>query len=276
MADDVLELADKLWRGDIDIVEIHPVGGYMGGVAEVADGVSFVPSFANVSAIATGDGLVLVDTGSSFVAEAVHEALRGWSGLRLNTAIYSHGHIDHVFGVGVWEEESSAQGLAGSGGRGPRRRAGALRPLHRDRRLQRDHQPTAVRRARVPVAHRVPLPRPHLRRSTSRWRWAASTSSCTMPGARPTTTPGHGSPRPRVLCCGDLFIWASPNAGNPQKVQRYPREWAVAPARDGRASSPRSCSRGTASPSWGRRASARRSPTPPISSTPSSTRPSSS
>ena len=32
----------------------------------------------------------------------------------------------------------------------------------------------------------------------------------------------------RVLCCGDLFIWASPNAGNPQKVQRYPREWATA------------------------------------------------
>jgi hypothetical protein len=31
-----------------------------------------------------------------------------------------------------------------------------------------------------------------------------------------------------VLCCGDLFIWASPNAGNPQKVQRYPREWAGA------------------------------------------------
>jgi len=25
-----------------------------------------------------------------------------------------------------------------------------------------------------------------------------------------------------------LFIWASPNAGNPQKVQRYPREWADA------------------------------------------------
>jgi alkyl sulfatase BDS1-like metallo-beta-lactamase superfamily hydrolase len=35
-------------------------------------------------------------------------------------------------------------------------------------------------------------------------------------------------PDTRVLCCGDLFIWASPNAGNPQKVQRYPREWADA------------------------------------------------
>jgi alkyl sulfatase BDS1-like metallo-beta-lactamase superfamily hydrolase len=35
-------------------------------------------------------------------------------------------------------------------------------------------------------------------------------------------------PGRRVLCTGDFFIWASPNAGNPQKVQRYPNEWAVA------------------------------------------------
>src|SRR5206468_4380448 len=35
-------------------------------------------------------------------------------------------------------------------------------------------------------------------------------------------------PERRVLCTGDLFIWATPNCGNPQKVQRYPREWARA------------------------------------------------
>lgn len=35
-------------------------------------------------------------------------------------------------------------------------------------------------------------------------------------------------PRRRILCSGDLFVWCSPNAGNPQKVQRYPLEWANA------------------------------------------------
>ena len=59
MGDDVLELADKLWRGEIDIVDIHPVGGYIGGLAEIGPGVAFVPSFANVSAFSTDDGLVL-------------------------------------------------------------------------------------------------------------------------------------------------------------------------------------------------------------------------
>jgi alkyl sulfatase BDS1-like metallo-beta-lactamase superfamily hydrolase len=30
------------------------------------------------------------------------------------------------------------------------------------------------------------------------------------------------------LFAGDMFIWASPNCGNPQKVQRYARDWAAA------------------------------------------------
>ena len=32
----------------------------------------------------------------------------------------------------------------------------------------------------------------------------------------------------RVLCTGDTFVWCSPNAGNPYKVQRYARDWADA------------------------------------------------
>jgi glyoxylase-like metal-dependent hydrolase (beta-lactamase superfamily II) len=35
-------------------------------------------------------------------------------------------------------------------------------------------------------------------------------------------------PDRRILHAGDLFIWAVPNAGNPQKVQRYAGEWAAA------------------------------------------------
>jgi len=35
-------------------------------------------------------------------------------------------------------------------------------------------------------------------------------------------------PGTKTLCTGDLFIWAAPNAGNPQKVQRYAVEWAAA------------------------------------------------
>ncbi|MEM9622115.1 MAG: alkyl sulfatase dimerization domain-containing protein, partial [Pseudomonadota bacterium] len=35
-------------------------------------------------------------------------------------------------------------------------------------------------------------------------------------------------PAHKAICAGDFLIWAFPNAGNPQKVQRYPAEWAAA------------------------------------------------
>ena len=64
MPDDILTLADKLWKGETDLEGHHPVSGQnLGDIAEVMDGVAFLPSFANVSAFTTGDGLVLVDTG---------------------------------------------------------------------------------------------------------------------------------------------------------------------------------------------------------------------
>src|SRR2546423_97865 len=115
---DVIELSDRLWRGEATVEEHHPFAP-RGELTEVADGCGFVPSFANVSAFATDDGLVLVDVG----------------GMRFE--------------------------------------------LHHARGETDDHT----------------------------WTWVPAT---------------------KVLCCGDFFIWASPNAGNPQKVQRYPREWAVA------------------------------------------------
>jgi glyoxylase-like metal-dependent hydrolase (beta-lactamase superfamily II) len=34
-------------------------------------------------------------------------------------------------------------------------------------------------------------------------------------------------PASKVLFTGDFWIWAMPNAGNPQKVQRFPREWSA-------------------------------------------------
>ncbi len=36
------------------------------------------------------------------------------------------------------------------------------------------------------------------------------------------------APERKVVFAGDLFIWASPNCGNPQKVQRYARDWIAA------------------------------------------------
>jgi hypothetical protein len=73
----------------------------------------------------------------------------------------------------------------------------------------------------------------------------ASSSSCSTTAARPTTLTWGGSPRVASCSPGDMFIWASPNCGHPQKVQRYARDWARRSAR-WTLSLPSFCSRATA------------------------------
>jgi alkyl sulfatase BDS1-like metallo-beta-lactamase superfamily hydrolase len=73
---------------------------------------------------------------------------------------------------------------------------------------------------------------------------------------RPGETDDHTwvwVPDDGVVCTGDLFIWASPNCGNPQKVQRYPREWAAA-AREMAAKDAEVLCPGHGPPIWGRAA----------------------
>ena len=226
MGESVLDLSDRLWDGDADTATHHPLFS-TGALEEVAAGVAFVPSFANVSAFRTDDGLVLVDTGSLPFARLVHQSVRSWDHTPLHTAVYSHGHIDHVFGVPVFEEEAAANGWAA-----PRVIAHEALPHRFDRYVLTagyneviNQRQFALPDLRWPLDYRYPdhtyrdrhdldvggvrFELHHARGETDdhTWTWA---------------------PELKVLCCGDLFIWASPNAGNPQKVQRYPREWAVA------------------------------------------------
>ena len=222
----VLDLVDRLWRGEMSIADHHPFA-QTGGLEELSDGIAFVPSFANVSAFRTSEGLVLVDTGSKMFARSVHAELRRWRDDRLHTAIYSHGHIDHVFGVPVFEEEASSRGWPM-----PRVVAHEALPLRFDRYVltagynsiinQRQFQAPGLR---WPTDYRYPdetyrssltleiggevFELHHARGETDDHTW--------------TWVPAH-----KVLACGDFFIWAAPNAGNPQKVQRYPKDWAVA------------------------------------------------
>jgi alkyl sulfatase BDS1-like metallo-beta-lactamase superfamily hydrolase len=227
---DILELADRLWRGEADITDHHPLGSE-GGLTEVADGVAYVASFARVSAFTTGDGLVLVDTGHALAADRIHAEIRRWAPKgaagRLHTAVFSHGHVDHVFGVGIFESEASTQGWPA-----PTVVAHEAMPARFDRYILTAEYNAIINQRQFglpnltwPTQYRYPdrtygdhlefdvggtaFELHHARGETDDHTW--------------TFVPDRG-----VLCTGDLFIWASPNAGNPQKVQRYPVEWAAA------------------------------------------------
>jgi alkyl sulfatase BDS1-like metallo-beta-lactamase superfamily hydrolase len=222
----VLELADQLWRGEADIAEHHPFR-HLGEVAEIGESTAFISSFANVSALATDAGLLLVDTGSSVLAHAAHATLRTWSKAPLDTAVFTHGHIDHCFGVERYEAENESSGAApprvvaheAVAARFDRYRATAGYNAFINRRqfgLPDLEWPTDYRYPDETYRDRLDLDvggerfeLHHARGETDDHTWVFA-------------------PDRSVLCTGDLFIWASPNCGNPQKVQRYPKEWAVA------------------------------------------------
>jgi alkyl sulfatase BDS1-like metallo-beta-lactamase superfamily hydrolase len=224
------ELADRLWRGETSTVEHHPLFTFL-ELEEYAPGLAFVGGFANVAALATDAGLVLVDTGSAFTAPAVHASIRRWSDAPLHTAIFTHGHVDHVMGVGAFEAEPSA-GLDGADGPRPRVIAHEAVAARFDR-----YRATAGWNARINARQfRMPgLAWPtEFRYPDATYR---DTLTLTVGGEAIELHHARGEtddhtwlwlPLRRVLATGDLFIWASPNCGNPQKVQRYPGEWAAA------------------------------------------------
>jgi alkyl sulfatase BDS1-like metallo-beta-lactamase superfamily hydrolase len=226
VATGILELADQLWRGEADIATHHPFNLF-GDLVEIDRSRAFVAAFANVAAFATDDGLVLVDTSSPFLAGRVHDALREWRDDTLHTAVFTHGHIDHVFGVERYESDAREQRRPE-----PRVIAHELVPARFDRYLETAGYNTAINRRQFgaeglqwPLDYRYPdetyigsllvevggttFELHHARGETDDHTWVW------VPGSR-------------TLCTGDLFIWASPNCGNPQKVQRYAKEWAAA------------------------------------------------
>src|SRR5258706_762766 len=93
---------DRLWSGEASTTQadFHPFAGPR-LLEELAPGVAFFKAFVNVTGVKTGDGLVLVDTGSYHPAshKLSFDAVRRWNGERVHTAVYTHGHVDHAYGL---------------------------------------------------------------------------------------------------------------------------------------------------------------------------------
>ncbi|HMA26609.1 MAG: alkyl sulfatase dimerization domain-containing protein [Solirubrobacterales bacterium] len=234
---DLLELADRLWSGDLDVAgppsPEHPgdqeaVNPFVprGELVEVGQGTAFVSSFANVSAFETTEGLVCVDSGAPFSAAEIHRMIRAWSPARLHTTIFSHGHIDHVLGTGPFEAEARERGWAP-----PRVVAHENVAARFDRYKLTAGYNSAInsRQFGVPVDwptdYRYPdeTYRERVELEVGGERFELHHAKGETDDHSWTWVPARG-----VVCPGDLIIWCVPNAGNPQKVQRYPREWAAA------------------------------------------------
>lgn len=214
--------ADQVWHGTADDSIVH-TGLHGAGVIEVTDGVGWHPGFGNVIAFRTGEEITLFDTGNPLGAASLYEAVRRWSPHPVSTAIFSHGHIDHVFGMGPFDAEDTPRATVIAQERiGDRFDRYLLTNGYNAIINQRQFQlpdlswPTEYRRPEVTYRDAMTLTRGEL--TFELFHVLGETDDATV-----AWIPQH-----RLLCPGDMFVWVTPNCGNPQKVQRYPREWAVA------------------------------------------------
>ncbi|WP_137161723.1 alkyl sulfatase dimerization domain-containing protein [Blastococcus sp. CCUG 61487] len=222
MTRSLIDYADDVWRGAADD-NIAQSGSSGTGVLDVTDGVGFHAGFGNVVTFRAGGELVLFDSGNPLGAQALHEAVRAWSPDPVSTVVFSHGHIDHVFGVGPFDAEDSprptviAQELIGD--RFDRYiLTNGYNAVINQRQFQAPGMtwPTEYRRPDVTYRDGMTVTRGGL--TMELFHVQGETDDATVAWL----------PEQRILCPGDMFIWVTPNCGNPQKVQRYPREWAIA------------------------------------------------
>ncbi|KQX12821.1 MBL fold metallo-hydrolase [Streptomyces sp. Root431] len=217
-----IDYADRVWRGEESLLP-HLTGAFTSEeLVPVRDRIGFFPAFANVAAFDTGAGLVLVDSGDLRTAGLLHTAVRAFSPDPVRAVVYTHGHVDHVFGVAPFDAEPVR----------PEVIAHEAVAARFDRYVETSGYNTWINRRQFgvpgldwPTEYRYPD-------TTYRDRLTLRHGDLTFElfHARGETD-DHTYvwvPELKTLCTGDLFIWNSPNAGNPQKVQRYPEEWARA------------------------------------------------
>ena len=226
---ELLKRTDRLWSGEATTShpDFHPFSR-LGILEELASGVAFFKAFVNVTGVKTDDGLVLVDTGSyhPVAHKRSFDAVRGWNPSRVHTAVYTHGHVDHAYGLPPFLEEAKTRGWARP------KIVGHVNVLPRMKRYVETAGYNSVINTRQ-FGHEANWPTQYEAPTET----FEGNHAFEVGGTRFELHHAKGEtddhawvwmPQTKTLCTGDLFIWAAPNAGNPQKVQRYAVEWAAA------------------------------------------------
>jgi glyoxylase-like metal-dependent hydrolase (beta-lactamase superfamily II) len=198
----------------------HARARIFGKPFEVTPHVFMHPSFVNTYALKTPEGLIVVDPGLTNNSESVHQAVRGWSDAPLRAGVYTHGHADHAFGLRQFLEAGDHPQIIAQENCPQRFRRYQLTWGWNARINQRQF---SLPKPMFP--HHFDWPTVLVRDSLAQRHGDLEVQYHAAKGE----TDDHlwvWVPEHRYLFCGDLIIWMAPNCGNPQKVQRYPVEWA--------------------------------------------------
>jgi glyoxylase-like metal-dependent hydrolase (beta-lactamase superfamily II) len=197
-----------------------------GDAQEVAPGTIFLPSFANAAAFVTSEGVLLVDCGHERFGGRILEGLRKLTSAPVHTIVFTHGHVDHAFGAQAFDDEAAAAGRAR-----PRRVAHRLVPQRFARYEATRGYNEHINSVQFGMPARFPDAYPEIDQTyDERLSLVIGGETFELHHGRGETDDATWvfAPERGVVAAGDFFIGCSPNCGNPQKVQRYPDEWAAA------------------------------------------------
>ena len=236
---DLLAMSSKIIDEGVAPEGVGPINRINHQLSPIADGVAMVEAFSHCILFETDAGLVAFDTSGPQGGARVVEEVRRWRpDAPFDTLVYTHGHIDHVGGAGAFLEDA-----AGKGARRPRIVGHENVPARFDRynltdgynRIINERQFGQFRRAGYGIsedAQRFLPPTSSKPDTTYRDALDLDVGGLTVQlrHAKGETDDHTWAwiPRHKAICAGDFFIWNFPNAGNPQKAQRYPLEWAAA------------------------------------------------
>jgi glyoxylase-like metal-dependent hydrolase (beta-lactamase superfamily II) len=216
---------------------IGPINRINHELSEIGDGVAMVEAFSHCIAFETDDGLVAFDTSNEHGGARVVEAVRSWSAQPFNTIVFTHGHIDHVGGCGAFVHDASCCGHARPrivGHENVPRRFERYELTNGYNKIINERQFGQFRRRGYDLAGATRFLPADTPRPDVTYRDALDLD---VGGLKIELRHAKGEtddhtwawiPAKKAICAGDFFIWNFPNAGNPQKAQRYPREWAQA------------------------------------------------
>ncbi len=216
---------------------VGPINRITHELSEIGDGIAVVEAFSHSILFDTGSGLVAFDTSNEQGGERVIQALRRWSCEPVSTVIYTHGHIDHVGGCGAFCRDAAHHGRTRPqivGHANVARRFDRYAMTNGYNKIINERQFGQFRRRGYDIAGDTRfLPEQTLRPDVifdDTLRLAIGGLEIELHHAKGETDDHCWAwiPQRRAICAGDFFIWNFPNAGNPQKVQRYPLEWAAA------------------------------------------------
>ena len=206
---------------------------WSGGPIELAERTWFQSMFSGTTAFETDEGIVLVDSGLDRLAPQIAEMLRTKTQAPIHTAIFTQGHVDHAFGLKHFLIEGQTPPRVIAHQKMPQRFARyQLTAGHNVALNARQFGGTAQAGEDDPDAFKSFVQPPDLPPNVL----YDKRLDIEVGGVRfeihhcPGETDDHSwifCPERGVLCPGDLFIWGVPNAGNPQKVQRFASDWAL-------------------------------------------------